>query len=450
MDLCHHVDGLTMVRGTRKAIRFGLHIVTWNVGTAGPPDDVTTLLQLESQTRETDMYIIGLQEVNSKVLSFLADMVFNDPWTLFFTNFLAPLGYVRVSSIRMQGLLLLVYVKHLHLPYVRDLRTSYTRTGMYGYWGNKGGVAARLSVYGHLLCFLNCHLPAHLNNSGQRITSFQRILAVLQFTSEKAPAVLDHDLLFWFGDLNFRIADHGLRFVRESIVRNRFHLLWDKDQLNKAKTMEPVLSGFLEGQLRFKPTYKFNLDSIDYDTSEKKRKPAWTDRILWRISEHGQGGGSESQGSNAKKPLTVNLNIYDSQMEYGVSDHKPVLGTFSLELEKRFLEPLVELQPEGEWMPGNDGIISYCTTHDYPGSTWDWIGLYKVGFRSDRDYVTYVWVKDDELTVHEDVYQVYLNGEDVPEGGGDFFLCYYSSNMEGIVGVSRSFQVPPHTAGTGV
>lgn len=59
--------------------------------------------------------------------------------------------------------------------------------------GNKGGVAARLSVYGHLLCFLNCHLPAHLNNSGQRITSFQRILAVLQFTSEKAPAVLDHE-----------------------------------------------------------------------------------------------------------------------------------------------------------------------------------------------------------------------------------------------------------------
>lgn len=48
---------------------------------------------------------------------------------------LSPLtSHPQVSSIRMQGLLLLVYVKHLHLPYVRDLRTSYTRTGMYGYW----------------------------------------------------------------------------------------------------------------------------------------------------------------------------------------------------------------------------------------------------------------------------------------------------------------------------
>ncbi|XP_051891433.1 inositol polyphosphate 5-phosphatase Ka isoform X2 [Pristis pectinata] len=394
-----------------------------------------------------DMYIIGLQELNSKVSSFLVDMVFHDPWTLFFTNFLAPLGYVKVSSIRMQGLLLLVYIKYLHLPYIRDLRTSYTRTGLFGYWGNKGGVAARLSVYGHLLCFLNCHLPAHLNNSSQRISSFQRILAVLQFTSETAPSILDHDLLFWFGDLNFRIADHGLHFIRDSISKNRFHLLWDKDQLNKAKKMEPVLSGFLEGPLLFKPTYKFNLDSTDYDTSEKRRKPAWTDRILWRVKECCQDEGSEHQRSDAKKPIGVALNTYNSQMEYGVSDHKPVLGTFCLELEKRITQPLVELQAEGQWLPGRDAVISYCTAEDYPSSSWDWIGLFKMGFRSHGDYVTYLWVKDDELTVHEDIYQVYLNGEEIPAAGGEFVLCYYSSNMESIVGVSSPFQILPECAG---
>lgn len=38
-------------------------------------------------------------------------------------------------------------------------------------------------------------------------------------------------LLFWFGDLNFRIADYGIHFVRESINNRRFSLLWEKDQV---------------------------------------------------------------------------------------------------------------------------------------------------------------------------------------------------------------------------
>lgn len=38
-------------------------------------------------------------------------------------------------------------------------------------------------------------------------------------------------LLFWFGDLNFRIEDYGLHFIRESISSSRFNLLWEKDQV---------------------------------------------------------------------------------------------------------------------------------------------------------------------------------------------------------------------------
>lgn len=38
---------------------FRLHLVTWNVGTASPPPDVTSLLQLNSLGPTTDMYIIG-------------------------------------------------------------------------------------------------------------------------------------------------------------------------------------------------------------------------------------------------------------------------------------------------------------------------------------------------------------------------------------------------------
>ena len=42
-----------------------------------------------------------------------------------------------------------------------------------------------------------------------------------------------------------------------------------------------VFKSFREGPIRFAPTYKYDLFSDDYDTSEKMRCPAWTDRVLW-------------------------------------------------------------------------------------------------------------------------------------------------------------------------
>lgn len=47
----------------------------------------------------------------------------------------------------MQGLLLLVFVKHVHLPFIRDIHTHYTRTGLYGYWVRK---YLRLDCLGYL------------------------------------------------------------------------------------------------------------------------------------------------------------------------------------------------------------------------------------------------------------------------------------------------------------
>ena len=43
-----------------------------------------------------------------------------------------------------------------------------------------------------------------------------------------------------------------------------------------------MFQGYIEGDLTFAPTYKYDIFSDDYDTSEKCRTPAWCDRILWK------------------------------------------------------------------------------------------------------------------------------------------------------------------------
>ncbi|XP_066455764.1 inositol polyphosphate 5-phosphatase K isoform X2 [Eleutherodactylus coqui] len=423
-------------------LKLQLQIVTWNVGTAPPPRDLSSLLQLDSSDANIDLYVIGLQEVNSRMVNFLSDLAFDDSWSLYFMDILAPLGYVKLSSIRMQGLLLLIFVKHKHIPFIQDIQTNYIRTGLYGYWGNKGGVTIRMSVYGHMLCFMNCHLPAHVEYINQRLDDFEKMLEAQQF-GENIGSILDHDAVFWFGDLNFRIADFGIHFIREVINGNKYNLLWEKDQLNIAKKKERFLQGFMEGPLKFKPTYKFDINSDVYDTSGKKRKPAWTDRILWKVKEDPEREPDEFPGSDFEHMLKVNLEKYASHMSYGISDHKPVTGTFTLQMKPLILAPSVTLRAEGEWNADHDSLISYSVSKDFPSSTWDWIGLYRAGLRHTNDYVTYAWVKDDEISFSKDCNQVYISADEIPMDGGEFLLGYYCHNLQCLAGISEPFQIQP-------
>lgn len=67
-----------------------------------------------------------------------------------------------------------------------------------------------------------------------------------------------------------------------------------------------TLQGYEEGPLLFAPTYRYDLHSTEYDTSEKMRIPAWTDRILYR-------------------GRSLDLSAY-SRVELLGSDHRPGLA----------------------------------------------------------------------------------------------------------------------------
>ncbi|XP_068767404.1 phosphatidylinositol 4,5-bisphosphate 5-phosphatase A isoform X2 [Struthio camelus] len=423
---------------------FRITVVTWNVGTAMPPNDVTSLLHLNTgATNDADMIAIGLQEVNSKLNKRLKDALFTDQWSELFMDVLSPFHFVLVSTVRMQGLFLLVFAKYYHLPFLQDIQTDCTRTGLGGCWGNKGGVSIRLSIFGHMVCFLNCHLPAHLEKAEQRKQDFATILHMQQFEGHAASGILDHDLVFWFGDLNFRIESLDIRFVKYAIDSNILSQLWEKDQLNIAKSTWPVLSGFQEGPLNFPPTFKFDVGTNKYDSSVKKRKPAWTDRILWKIKSPstgpGVGGCQPSQGV-----LSVSQLCYCCHMEYTVSDHKPVAAIFAVQFASKADNPPVEIYVADEWSRPEQAVVKYKMAADFHRSSWDWIGLYQVGFRHPKDYVSYVWARSDDedsCTEKQVCAQVVFSEEALPKGKGEYILGYYSNNSSSIAGMTEPFQI---------
>lgn len=71
--------------------------------------------------------------------------------------------------------------------------------------------------------------------------------------------------------------------------------------------------------------------------SGKKRKPAWTDRILWRLRVTASAGAAVTAGkrgsiSGLTSGTKVTQHCYRSHMEYIVSDHKPVSSIFTLQV----------------------------------------------------------------------------------------------------------------------
>ncbi|XP_034752559.1 phosphatidylinositol 4,5-bisphosphate 5-phosphatase A isoform X2 [Etheostoma cragini] len=420
---------------------FRVYIVTWNVGSAVPPDDIISLFGPNVSDGSVDMFIIGLQEVNSMINKRLKDVLFSDQWSELCMDTLCPFGYVLVASQRMQGVLLLVFSKFCHLPFLRGVQTESTRTGLGGYWGNKGGVSARMTVFGHPVCFLNCHLPAHMRNLEQRMEDFESILQQQQFEGGTATGVLDHDVVFWFGDLNFRIEDYDIHVVKCAIDSNKLPLLWERDQLNIAKNTESILEGFIEGPLNFPPTYKFDVGTHTYDTSAKKRKPAWTDRILWRPRR--TGSPVPTHNAALQRGLTswlggatkVTQHVYRSHMGYTISDHKPVSAMFSLHFPFKVDMPLAELQVNKEWCKVSDATVRFTVASTYQRSSWDWVAIYKVGFRHYKDYQAYIWAKGEHAT------QVTFTEEDLPRDDCEYILGYYSNNMNSIVGLSTPIKV---------
>lgn len=139
-------------------------------------------------------------------------------------------------------------------------------------------------------------------------------------SSQLSTGIFEHDVVFWLGDLNYRI-DAPLEKVMAWIEQENWSALRKADELHMQMRTSDIFTGFREGPTNFPPTYKYERFSDKYakdENGELKRTPAYTDRILWKP-------GVDHDG----KELQVRLKRYHCCKVYS-SDHRPVYAHFDM------------------------------------------------------------------------------------------------------------------------
>ncbi|XP_074245434.1 synaptojanin-1 isoform X3 [Saimiri boliviensis] len=246
--------------------------------------------------------------------------------------------YVLLASEQLVGVCLFVFIRPQHAPFIRDVAVDTVKTGMGGATGNKGAVAIRMLFHTTSLCFVCSHFAAGQSQVKERNEDFVEIARKLSFPMGRM--LFSHDYVFWCGDFNYRI-DLPNEEVKELIRQQNWDSLIAGDQLINQKNAGQIFRGFLEGKVTFAPTYKYDLFSDDYDTSEKCRTPAWTDRVLWRRRKWPFDRSAEdldllnASFQDDRKILytwTPGTLLHYGRAELKTSDHRPVVALIDIDI----------------------------------------------------------------------------------------------------------------------
>ncbi|MED6123837.1 hypothetical protein PIB30_053209 [Stylosanthes scabra] len=339
---------------------------TWNVGQGKASQDSLTSW-LGSVASDVGIVVVGLQEVEMGA-GFLAMSAAKETvglegssvgqWWLDTIDKTLDEGstFERVGSRQLAGMVIAVWVKI-------DIRFN-------------GAVGLRIRVYDQIMCFVNCHFAAHLDAVNRRNSDFDHVYRTMSFgrptslsyataagtssvpifrgtnSAEGIPELSEADMIVFLGDFNYRLDGISYDEARDFVSQRCFDWLRERDQLRAEMEAGNVFQGMREAEITFPPTYKFERHQAGlagYDSGEKKRIPAWCDRVLYRDSR-----SSSVADCSLECPVIASVLQYEACMDVTDSDHKPVRCIFSTDIAR--VDESIRRQEFGEIIESNEKI----------------------------------------------------------------------------------------------
>ena len=433
-----------------KYSKFRIQVLTWNIASFEPSaHDIESLFVPQESCLaadvliDTDIIVVGLQEAYPSVQGAMqasVPVVGKDILIDLFSSTLRQKRFVCLAASRLLGILTMVFVKCPLLCYIENVESDTTKTGMGGWFGNKGASSIRFSLCDLSLCFTNCHLVPHIENNTRRIQELQDIFDDQCF-SNLPTLLMDHDILVLFGDLNFRLEGKCMKEVVEQFDQGNGQKLLMYDQLGlEQSVVSSSPSGlhlFMEMPISFPPSYKYKFGSDTFDDGPKKRAPAWCDRVLWRTHER-----RLPKLTDAEPRAVLEYHNYNIHMQPRISDHKAISADLSVSVDLERHVPVVVFHVMNEWVAKRSGIISFQMVGGESVSMWDWIGLYPENFSSvDKDYVLWVYSPVKSSAVAGREYSRTLQPDQVPAEVGRYLLIYKSYMHDRVLGMSPVFPI---------
>ncbi|GAB2294214.1 hypothetical protein Dimus_028432 [Dionaea muscipula] len=372
---------------------FKILVGTWNVG-QGKASPESLKSWLGSTVSDVGIVVVGLQEVDMGA-GFLAMSAAKETvgiegtaigqwWQEAIGKAIDEFSaFERVGSRQLAGLLISIWVRRTLRTHVGDLDVAAVACGFGHMIGNKGGVGLRLRVHDRVMCFINCHLAAHLKAVNRRNADFDHIYRTMVFNQqsnllniaarvlrclilscslalcaylfwmlyssglplvlslaagvssasevlraanamsskpeEGRPDLAEADMVVFLGDFNYRLFGISYDEARDFISQRSFDWLREKDQLRAEMKAGKVFQGMREAIIRFPPTYKFERNQPGLGGYDSGRIPAWCDRIIYRDNR-----SALLSDCNLDCPVVSSAVQYEACMDVTESDHKPV------------------------------------------------------------------------------------------------------------------------------
>lgn len=458
---------------------------TWNVAQGRASND-SLISWLGCAASDTDVVVVGLQELEmgagvlamsaAKETVGLEGSAVGQWWLDTIGNiFDEGSTFERIGSRQLAGLLIAVWVRKSLEAHVGDVDAAAVPCGFGRAIGNKGAVGLRLRIYDRIMCFVNCHFAAHLEAVNRRNADFDHVYRSMVFNRpsningaavgisssvqmlrgingvgfrsvEEMPDISEADLVIFLGDFNYRLDGISYDEARDFISQRCFDWLRERDQLRAEMEAGRVFQGMREAIVRFPPTYKFERHQpglAGYDAGEKKRIPAWCDRVLYRDSR-----SSSASECNLDCPVVCSTLEYEACMDVTDSDHKPVRCKFNIDIAR--VDESVRRQEYCEIVESNPKICSLlqelCRVPEIIVSTNniilqdDGTSILRITNKSVADKAMFTIICLGESTINEDG----LSSNHSPRGAFGFPHWLQVTPAKGVIEPDRTLEVEVH------